>query len=287
MSEIKKSILVYQGNKYKLLPQLKKMFPENHKELNCYDLFGGSGTFSINVLDDFKKVTYGEIDTNILSILIYLQFFHEKNLILSIEKIIKENNLSRENKESFLRFRDKFNKSVKDNKIDPIELLVLSRYSFNGMIRFSRGKGLFNTSFGKRQWIGKERDQTIIDFMDRWKYVDIKPYPYDYNLRHIDPNGFYYIDPPYLITKAVYNKFWSESKEKELYEKLDEIDRKGGKFLLSNVLTYQGKENIILKNWMKSYNHTFLDLGKTGYILGRSSDNRDPKKTQEIIVKNY
>lgn len=287
MRKIKKSVLVYQGNKYKLLPQLKKLFPENHKELNCYDLFGGSGTFSINVIDDFKNVSYGEIDTNILTIMNYLVFVRSEYLIEEIDKIILKYGLTNKDSEAFVKFRAKFNKSVLENKIDPVELLVLSRYSFNGMIRFSKGKKLFNTSFGKRQWIGEERNYIIRDFLESWKYVDVKPYPYEHNLRNIDPDGFYYIDPPYLITKAVYNKFWSESKEHELYKNLDRIHEKGGKFLLSNVLTHQGKENIILKNWMKKYNHTFLDLGKTGYILGRSSDNRDPNKTQEIIVKNY
>lgn len=287
MSELLKSVLVYQGNKYKLLPQLKLLFPENHKEMVCYDLFGGSGTFSINVIDDFSSVVYGEVDLMICSIICRLQLSSSESIIKKVDKIILDYNLSRTNKESFLAFREKVNNDYKELRLDPIELLVLSRYSFNGMIRFSKRKDEYNTSFGERQWVGEERNDVITKFIDALKRIRIEPYPYTSNLDIIDPNGFYYIDPPYLITKAVYNKFWSIENEELLYKKLDEINAAGGKFLLSNVLTHQGKTNKILKNWMKKYKTEFLDLGKTGYILGRSSENRDPKLTQEIIVKNY
>lgn len=71
-------------------------------------------------------------------------------------------------------------------------------------------------------------------------------------------NDLYYFDPPYLITVAPYNSFWSEKDEIDLLHILDNLNDKGQKFMLSNVIESNGKENKILKEWMKKYNVHYI-----------------------------
>ena len=102
---------------------------------------------------------------------------------------------------------------------------------------------------------------------------------------YINRDTFFYCDPPYLITLGSYNdgkrgfNGWNEEHEIRLLNFLDRIDRANGRFMLSNVIDYNDKENIILKRWLarnpqyivKKYNHT----------TGKS------RLRNEIIVINY
>ena len=56
-----------------------------------------------------------------------------------------------------------------------------------------------------------------------------------------------------MITNSQYNSIWSEKEEKNLYRLLDELDEKGAKFGISNIVNHKGKQNKILKSWMFKY----------------------------------
>ncbi len=60
-----------------------------------------------------------------------------------------------------------------------------------------------------------------------------------------------YFDPPYLIIEVPYNVNWNEDDEKDLLNLLDELNGKGKKFVLSNVVLSNGKTNEIwiYKQW--------------------------------------
>ena len=62
------------------------------------------------------------------------------------------------------------------------------------------------------------------------------------------------MDPPYLITCATYNEQggWNEQSEKDLLAFLDNLNNKGIRFALSNVLRSKGKENKILISWLEN-----------------------------------
>ena len=54
---------------------------------------------------------------------------------------------------------------------------------------------------------------------------------------------FVYADPPYLIACATYNEQggWGEREERALFDFLDELDKRGVPFALSNVLRSKGR----------------------------------------------
>ena len=57
------------------------------------------------------------------------------------------------------------------------------------------------------------------------------------------------------------------SRERELLSKLDEIDKAGVRFGLSNVLESKGKENTILKEWAKRYKVNYLEHTYSNCLL--------------------
>ena len=100
-----------------------------------------------------------------------------------------------------------------------------------------------------------------------------------------------YCDPPYLISTAAYNdgkrgfKGWNEELEIALLTKLDDLNEKGVRFALSNVLEHKGKTNRILEKWSSKYtiHNISHDYSNSNY----QTKNRDKESTKEILVTNF
>jgi c-di-GMP-related signal transduction protein len=92
-----------------------------------------------------------------------------------------------------------------------------------------------------------------------------------------------------LITVGAYERDyfckWSEDYERKLLNYLDELDSKGYKFALSNVLEHKGKTNEILKHWAAKYNIHYMNIDykncnyQTKVKLANSST--------EVLITNY
>ena len=93
-------------------------------------------------------------------------------------------------------------------------------------------------------------------------------------------NVLVYLDPPYLITQAGYNCYWSTELELRLYDYIDDLDRLGIRFLMSNVSRHKGRENPHLGRLRK---YEMVELEHDYDRVSRSGGSQ----TQEIAVKNY
>lgn len=92
-------------------------------------------------------------------------------------------------------------------------------------------------------------------------------------LSEITPMDFVYLDPPYYITAKNPEKcFWNEKEEKRLYAFLDLLNEKKIRFMMSNMIQYEGKTNFMLKTWCKKNNIPIII---------------NPQEQDEIIIKNY
>jgi len=100
--------------------------------------------------------------------------------------------------------------------------------------------------------------------------------------------SFFYADPPYLITCATYNEQlgWTEKDESDLLRYLEELDKKGIRFALSNVLESKGRINTILCDWVnKNKKYRVIPLN-----YDYSNSNYHTKKdgvTKEVLIVNY
>src|SRR5699024_2566199 len=106
----------------------------------------------------------------------------------------------------------------------------------------------FNNPVGKRDF-NKNMQKKLVSFCNEIKRLNIEFECSDFRLVDFSKlDSFFYVDPPYLITTAVYNENsgWTLDDERDLLSMLEEINKVGNKFALSNVLMNKGHTNDLL-----------------------------------------
>lgn len=283
----------YAGNKFELLEQLLKLFPDN---INIfYDVFVGSGSVFSNV----KANKY--IVNDIISPLIYFfamlmvesrkEKYTISNHVKAVHSIYGLDKSEPNFRENYYLFRSHANKEFK-NKADRILIgiyfYILLCTCNNNLIRFNK-KMEFNQAFGNRVYNSNMENKLLnyIDFLKENEFYDkFRGFsqPFDVFLNNISrlshDNNFIYVDPPYLITEAGYNVFWDENKEITLYKMLDSISDKV-KWGVSNVISHKNKTNKILKSWASKYNIHYLDYNYNKVAKNKIGD------TVEVFITNY
>lgn len=274
-----KSPLNYTGGKFKLLPQILPLFPNDIR--NFVDLFCGGCNVGLNV--NAKKIFCNDYMKQIIDMYSYIKNNDYESVISYVKNTIEEYNLSKTNKDGYLELRGKYNKER-----NPIDLFVLTCYSFNYSIRFNQS-GEFNIAFGKdRSSFNESIESRLRSFSDKSKNITFSNFSFeDMKIDKLSSEDFIYADPPYLITVANYNEQggWNEELELKLLEKLDEANKKGIKFALSNVLEHKGKENKILKEWAKNYTVHYLDYDYSN--CNYQTKDKIKGNSVEVLITNY
>ena len=297
ISSVIRSPFFYVGDKYKLMPQLSKLFPKNIN--NYFEPFCGGGSSFLNT--NAKNYFLNDVDKNIINLHKFLltnstniKFFDE--IFALIEKYLlscsfqgkippkslrdeyKKTYFAKFNKEAYNKLKNDFN----TNQNDFFRLYLLLIYGFNHMLRFNKF-GNFNLPVGNVDFNAnvfkalndyfdfcKDKNlnfdnQNFDDFLSKFKFSN---------------DDFIYCDPPYLISGSEYNKIWNEFSEISLYNLLDELDKNSVKWGLSNLLTHKNKTNTILLNFAKKYE--IYDI-KSNYI---SFNDNTIKNSREVYVTN-
>lgn len=280
-----KSPMNYIGGKYKLLPQLMRLFPQ---EIDTFvDLFAGSFTVTANV--KANKYICNDINYKIVEMVRTLCYADLDVVLSRIHSKIQEYGLSKSNAEGYNCFRDFYNTNN-----NPLDLFILSCFSFNYQFRFNNQLE-YNNPFGKnRSQYSATTEKNLIAFTEEMKKRQIEFFSRDFRnmpMTYFDANTFVYCDPPYLITTGSYNdgnrgfKDWKIQEEKDLLIWLDFIAANGAKFALSNLFKHNGKDNKLLIEWAKKYIvHTIdSDYSNCNYQL-KDKSNSD---TLEVLITNY
>jgi len=273
------SPLNYMGGKKKLLKKISPYFPSNVDTF--YDVFCGGATVGINA--ECRKVHFNDIIYQLI------QLYHEfkntdiNDILSFVDNRIKEYDLSMTNADGYLSLRKYYNEHR-----NPLDLFVLTAYSFNNQIRFN-SKGEFNMPFGKnRSWFNPVMRKNLIGFVAALQKKEISFSSLDFesfDFSQIKENDFVYMDPPYLISVATYNMIWDENKERSLLKELSKLNERGIKFALSNVLENKGETNTILKEWAETNNFNIIHLD---YSYANSSYHRKERTTSdEVLITNY
>jgi len=302
-SKLVKSPLNYIGGKYKLLKQILPLFPDNIDTM--VDLFCGGCNVGVNVNAN-RIIAIDKLDV-LINLMKIFKELNTHDIINKIEDNIRKFNLSntleygyeyyntnsadglaKVNKSNFLKLRNYINHMTnKESAEYNISLYTLIIFSFNNQIRFN-SKGEFNIPVGKRDFNKKIRNN-LIDFIERLQSIDITFVCEDfinYDYSRLDKDDFVYADPPYLITCATYNEqnSWTETDEINLLNLLDDLNAKGIRFALSNVLESKEKSNDILKDWSKKYNIHYLNYS---YNNSNYQIKDKTNKSIEVLITNY
>ena len=174
------------------------------------------------------------------------------------------------------------------NVEDATSFYIVNHTCFNGLYRENK-KGDFNVPFGKYKHLS-EVDKAEFDayckcFCSGYgPIVHIGCYGYDKSLEHVNDKTFVYLDPPYrpisnTASFTAYQKSgFNDDQQRELKEYCDEVNRRGGKFLLSN--SYQ--EDGFFQELYKDYTIDVIEVMRT---ISAKGDSRGV--TKEILVRNY
>ncbi|CAJ1177985.1 IS1595 family transposase ISCco4 [Companilactobacillus paralimentarius] len=297
-----KSFLNYPGGKYKLLNQIEPLFPKNCKRF--VDLFTGSAVVAINSKYPDVRVEAYDNNEQLINLLKFVQKVSVDEMISRVFNTIEKYGLSDTNrygyshynvdssrglgnfnKDMYMKVRKEYNRKVSLNIFDPVLLYVLIVFGFNNQIRFNR-RNEFNNPVGKRDF-NKNMQKKLVSFCNEIKRLNIEFECSDFRLVDFSKlDSFFYVDPPYLITTAVYNENsgWTLDDERDLLSMLEEINKVGNKFALSNVLMNKGHTNDLLIEWSKDYNVHHLNKN---YFNSNYHDSNKKNVTDEVLITNY
>lgn len=275
------SPLNYIGGKFEIINLIKNNMPSGKID-TFYDLFGGGATVSINM--KAEKVVYNDINWVVRDLLQKITHDEFIETYKYIEKTIKKYNLEKGNKETYIKFREHYN-SIEKGSRNPLDLYLLICFGFEHQIRFNKILE-FNNPCGNSGY-NEEMLSKLVSYSVKTKEMNIVFKSMDYKKfeKDISKNDFVYCDPPYLISCGAYNdgkrgfNGWDEVQEKELLDFLDRLDKKGIKFMLSNMLDRNGKVNRQLGDWLKTNKYNII---KNNKITMRNRQDR-----QEILIINY
>ena len=303
------SPLNYTGGKYRLLPQILPLFP---KDIHTFvDLFCGGCNVGINA--NSQKVIYNDWNTQLIQLYQTFLQLGAGAVLDRIHCIIEQYGLSQTakygygyyglknrkglaayNKEQYQKLRQDVNQLRAVGAVSAdyyIMLYVLIIFGFNNQIRFN-SKGDYNVPVGNRDFNQKLEEKLVL-FLTRLENQNKVFACTDFRNFHIDQltsKDFVYADPPYLITCASYNERggWDEGMERDLLEFLDQLQSKGIRFALSNVIRNKGKENRILMEWIRK-NAGLYQMIKLDYSYSNSNYHTKDRtsSTEEVLIRNY
>ncbi|MDE7071017.1 MAG: DNA adenine methylase [Clostridia bacterium] len=237
-----KSPLNYTGNKYRILSQIQSYFPSKIKVM--VDLFCGGATVGLNT--ECEQTIFIDNDPHVIGLLKFLSQSQFSSLLGKLEKIILEFNLSysskygyafykqylendnpnnglkQYNSKGFYALRDQYNcLENKNTERANLMLYLLLVYGFNNDMRFSK-EGKFNLPVGKTD-LNNNNIAKLKEFIQRTQQISCQFVCGDFKSTKIQSiiksADFIYMDPPYLITNAVYNESgkWNEQNEYEIF----------------------------------------------------------------------
>lgn len=287
MDDFIKSPLNYIGGKYKILPQIFDLFP---KDVDCFvDLFAGGANVGIN--SKANRIVLNDNLVHLVDMYETLAKMPKEAVLDHIEETIAKFDLSLTNTEGYNQFREHYN-SLRN----PLDLLILTFFSFNHQIRFNNSHH-FNTPFGKnRSRYNASIKKNLVRFLEALhsKNIEFQKNEFDkFDFSTLTSKDFVYCDPPYLITVGSYNDGkrgftgWGEHQEEQLLKILDELNSRKIRFALSNVLTHKGVNNNLLQDWLNKNGFTVYDVTNDFTNSNYHTSLHEKEGTREVLVTNY
>ena len=305
-----KSPLNYTGNKFRILDQIQPYFPKKIDVM--VDLFCGGATVGLNT--ECNKVIFIDNEPRIIWLLKYLSGCNIDKLLNELFVLIDNydlscsfkngykyyrqqilggnpnNGLKDYNSNGFYKLRDDYNAILNKNTATANKLLyLLIVYGFNNDIRFSKD-GKYNLPVGKTD-LNNSNVKKLTEYIERVKNIQAEFICGDFCSQHIQQiirkADFVYMDPPYLITDAVYNESnkWREQNEYELIRLMNFLLDNKKSFVLSNVLEKQGRRNEPLFYWTTTRKNdiNIVDIDYHYRSASYNKKNRNAKEREVII----
>ena len=163
--ELIKSPLNYTGGKYKLLPQILPLFPNN---INTFvDLFAGGCNVGINV--KANSIICNDIEEVVVDLMNSWKQLTSEEALHILKETINTYNLSKTNEEGYKKIRSEYNNGNKSWNM----FYAMLTNSFNYSIRFN-DKGEYNIAFGRnRSSFNSTLEGNFVKFIDKLNTTNI------------------------------------------------------------------------------------------------------------------
>lgn len=268
-----RSPLNYTGSKYSIFNEILRVCP---KHISTFvDIMGGAFNVGVNIVA--KNVIYNELLPHTYNIIKMLLEENKNDILSKVNEIIHFYNLQKADKESYISLRNHYNQTK-----DIYELFVLHMYCFQNQMRFN-SKMEFNTPIGNCSF-NESLVERILSFTPKTTNVRLFNKSYaELDLGAVDKDSVFYFDPPYFITNATYNDGkrgfvgWNADEETKLLDYIADLDSKGFKFILSNVIYHNDETNYLLAEWIKTHNYNVKNIDNVG-----AKNSRD-----EVLITNF
>lgn len=288
-----RNYLNYIGSKDRYLEKIMPYLERASKDKGCQtlvDLFCGSAVVGVNALDLFDSVVCNDRCRELISIHRWVRNRSKAELFEQIDGIISQYGLNKQNKEGFLKLRRDYNSKL---DLNPCQLFALVTHSFNYSLH-TNSKGEFNAPFGaNRSCFNDSLREKLSEFKSALDEHNNDILFHSMDFEHsIDVNGtkdtVYFADPPYSATKSkqpyrVKGVTWNKKEDARLFDNLDYIHNSGGYFVLTDVMSNNGCENVVLKEWAQKYNIEDVDVSYNNASYQRKNLGR----TREVIVSDF
>lgn len=267
----------YSGSKHDLMLEFIKYFPKKDEVKTFYDVFAGGLSVTMNV--EYDNIIANDIISPLIRFYKEIYLTAKEGTINEEIKIIESHKIDKTSKEQYLKLRNEFNQTK-----DPYLFFALVCSCTNNMMRFNQ-KMEFNQSFGNRT-INDNTIEKLKGYMNRMKNKNIQ----FYSLNYVDlltgtlaptKDDFVYLDPPYFISDTGYSGLWNKNSETKLYDIMEDMDRNGVKFLMSNVIEHKGEVTPYL-NRMKKWNIVNVD-----YDYEKVARKKKLGVTKEVVIMNF
>lgn len=269
--------LKIQGKKTKLVPEIMELVEsilKEHPEIDTWvEPFFGTGVVGFNCPEQIKYIIAGDTNPHIV------KFYTDiNNGIINATNVNKELHIHSQNfltseENGYVYYRELV--KLFNGTHDSMLFLVLTRTSFNGLMRFNK-KGEWNVPYCKDNT--KLNDHLIEKLcteithlynLMKEKHFSIKNQGYELTLSDGQQhNSIVYCDPPYYGLYTTYYNDWNQSNEENLSITLSNINKP---YIVSTWYNNGVKDNeCIAIYWNKS------DIKLIGhkYIVGADKSNR-------------
>lgn len=276
-------VINYTGNKSKLIEPLNDLF-KHSKAVRLVDCCAGG--LSVTLHSNFDKVLANDISPVLPKLYALMVENGFESTMRMIASAIDHDGLGKDktNTTAYMNYRTRTNQLMQQCGYDQFTLmriLVLQYHSFSNIIRFN-SEGEFNAPFGQRTF-NKSSERKLRDFFEIMQRKDVEFSNKSFLELDIQKDDLVYIDPPYLITEAVYNHGWNQESDNKMLAWLDELDSRGVEFVMSNVTHHRGKTNDRLIDWASKYN---VHSQGHKYVFNSYQAKAQGEETVEVMITN-
>lgn len=296
---IQKPFLKWVGGKTQLLDKIINKIPKTIE--NYHEIFLGGGSVLLALLTlqkqgkiNIKNKVYA-YDLNKALIHVYKNIQLNKDALFdSITTYISEydgligDNINRKpsnlnqaktSKESYYYWlRSKFNKSDKTSVESSALFMIINKLCFRGMYR--EGPNGYNVPYGHYKKTPTIITKKELDKVSKLiENVEFNCLDFNESMKNIRENDVVYLDPPYAPeTKTSFVKYnqsgFSIDSHKQLFENIQNLHKKGVKFILSN-----SNVSMVTDNF-KGFNCDEI-------IARRAINSKNPgAKAKEVLIYN-